>query len=155
MFGKTLVANDAETQRILHAALEAAAQGKQTNGVQLELRRKDNGNPVWVQWWTRPAADGKSTRTMILDITDRVLMEREQARLQAQNAYLMEEIRSAHNFGDLIGVSPGLRKVMQQIQLLRPPTPQCWSPAKAARARNWLREPSENSSAQKGARSSL
>jgi formate hydrogenlyase transcriptional activator len=119
-FGKTLLADDAETQRNLHAALEAAAQGKQINGIQLELRRKDNGNPVWVRWWSRPAADGKSTRTMILDITDRVLMEREQTRLQAQNAYLMEEIRSAHNFGDLIGVSPGLRKVMQQIQLVAP-----------------------------------
>ena len=86
----------------------------------LELRRKDNGKPVWVQWWSRPAAGGNYTRTMFLDITDRVLMEQEQARLEAQNDYLWEEIRSEHNFGDIIGESPGLRKVMQQIQLVAP-----------------------------------
>ncbi len=119
-FGNTLVADNLETQRKLRAAFEAAGQGKESNGVQLELRRKDNGNPVWVQRWSKPTADGKSTRTMMVDITDRVLMEQEQARLQAQNDYLLEEIRSAHNFGDLIGASPGLRKVMQQIQLVAP-----------------------------------
>ena len=57
---------------------------------------------------------------MMVDITDRVLMEHEQARLQAQNEYLLEEIRSAQNFGDIVGESPGLRKVMQQIQLVAP-----------------------------------
>lgn len=119
-FGKTLVAGDKETQSRLRAAFEAADQGKESDAVQLELRRKDNGSPVWVQRWSKPTADGKSTRTMMVDITDRVLMEREQARLQAQNDYLLEEIRSAHNFGDLIGTSPGLRKVAQQIQLVAP-----------------------------------
>jgi transcriptional regulator with GAF, ATPase, and Fis domain len=57
---------------------------------------------------------------MFVDITDRVLMEQEQVRLEAQNAYLWEEIRSEHNFGDIIGESPGLRKVMRQIQLVAP-----------------------------------
>jgi transcriptional regulator with GAF, ATPase, and Fis domain len=57
---------------------------------------------------------------MFIDITDRVLMEQEQARLQDQNAYLWEEIRSGHNFGDIIGESPGLRKVKEQIQLVAP-----------------------------------
>jgi len=47
-------------------------------------------------------------------------MEQEQARLQAQNAYLSEEIRSEHNFGNIIGESPGLRKVMQQVKLVAP-----------------------------------
>src|SRR5437870_9170675 len=42
------------------------------------------------------------------------------ARLEEENKYLCEEIRSAHNFGDIIGESPGLRKVMQQIQLVAP-----------------------------------
>jgi formate hydrogenlyase transcriptional activator len=119
-FGKNLVADNVENQSKLRAAFEAADQGKESNGVQLELRRKDNGHPVWVQRWSKPTADGKSTRTMMVDITDRVLMEQEQFRLQAQNDYLLEEIRSAHNFGDLIGASPGLRKVMQQIQLVAP-----------------------------------
>ena len=75
---------------------------------------------MWVQWWSKPAAAGIYTRTMFVDITDRMLMEQEQARLEAQNAYLREEIRIEHNFGDIIGESPGLRKVMQQIQLVAP-----------------------------------
>ena len=29
-----------------------------TGGVVLELRRKDNGKPVWVQWWSRPDPGG-------------------------------------------------------------------------------------------------
>ena len=42
------------------------------------------------------------------------------ARLEEENKYLCEEIRSAHDFGDIIGESPGLRKVIQQIQLVAP-----------------------------------
>ena len=109
-----------DAQRRLREALDSIGRGTETSGVVLELRRKDNGKPVWVQWWSKPAAGGNYTRTMFLDITDRVLMEQEQARLEAQNAYLREEIRDEHNFGDIIGESPGLRKVMQQIQLVAP-----------------------------------
>ncbi len=119
-FGKSLVPDTPDAQRRLREALESIGRGSETSGVVLELRRKDTGKPVWVQWWSKPAAGGNYTRTMFLDITDRVLMEQEQARLEAQNAYLQEEIRSAHNFGDIIGESPGLRKVMQQIQLVAP-----------------------------------
>jgi len=119
-FGKSLVADNPETQVRLREALESIEQGKETSGVVLELRRKDNGNPVWVQWWSKPAPGGKYTRTMMVDITDHVLMEREQNRLQAQNEYLLEEIRSANIPGGIVGESPGLRKVMQQIQLVGP-----------------------------------
>ncbi len=119
-YGKSLVADTPETQRRLREAFESLGEGSETNGVELELRRKDNGDPVWVQWWSKPAPDGKSTRTMMVDITDRVLMEHEQARLQAQNEYLLEEIRIAQDFGDIVGDSPGLRKVLQQIHLVAP-----------------------------------
>jgi transcriptional regulator with GAF, ATPase, and Fis domain len=84
------------------------------------MRRKDDGRPIWIEWWSRPEADGKYTRTMFIDITDRVLLEQEKARLEAQNAYLLDEIRAEHNFGDVIGRSSGLRKVMQQVQLVAP-----------------------------------
>jgi transcriptional regulator with GAF, ATPase, and Fis domain len=53
-------------------------------------------------------------------VTDQVLMEREKARLEAQNAYLLDEIRTEQNFGDIIGGSSGLRKVMRQIELVAP-----------------------------------
>ena len=57
---------------------------------------------------------------MFMDITDQVLMEQEKARLEAQNVYLLDEIRTEQNFGDIIGGSSGLRKVMQQVQLVAP-----------------------------------
>ncbi len=41
-------------------------------------------------------------------------------RLEAQNAYLLDEIRAEQNFGDIIGGSSGLRSVMQQVQLVAP-----------------------------------
>lgn len=116
--GSSFVPNTPDAQRRLREAIESMGRGTDTAGVVLELRRKDNGEPVWVQWWSRPAPDGRYTRTMFIDITDRVLMEQEQARLQAQNAYLYEEILSEHNFGAVVGESPGLRKVMQQTQLV-------------------------------------
>jgi len=119
-FGKSLVPDSPDAQRRLREVLDSIGRGTDTSGVILELRRKDDGKPVWVQLWSRPAPGGDYTRTMFVDITDRVLMEQEHTRLQDQNAYLWEEIRSGHNFGDIIGESPGLRKVMQQIQLVAP-----------------------------------
>jgi formate hydrogenlyase transcriptional activator len=119
-FGKSFVPDTSDAQRRLREALEPIGRGTETSGVVLELRRKDDGKPVWIQWWSKPVPGGNYTRTMFLDITDRVLMERERAQLQAHNDYLWEEIRSEHNFGDIIGQSPGLQKVMLQIQLVAP-----------------------------------
>jgi PAS domain S-box-containing protein len=118
MFGKSFVPDTPDAQRRLREAFESVGRGTDTSGVVLELRRKDNGKPVWIQWWSRPDPGGVYTRTMFLDVTDRMLLEQEQARLQAQNTYLSDEIRREYNFGDIIGESPGLRKVMQQIQLV-------------------------------------
>ncbi|HTH46698.1 MAG TPA: sigma 54-interacting transcriptional regulator [Candidatus Limnocylindria bacterium] len=42
------------------------------------------------------------------------------ARLEEENAYLRQEVTSALGVGDFVGTSPGLRKVMQQIQLVAP-----------------------------------
>jgi transcriptional regulator with GAF, ATPase, and Fis domain len=120
MFGKSLVPDTPDAQRRLREALDSIGRGTDTGGVVLELRRKDNGQPVWVQWWSKPATGGSYTRTMFVDITERVLIEQEKTRVEAQNAYLREEIRSEHNFGDIIGESPGLRKVVEQIQLVAP-----------------------------------
>jgi formate hydrogenlyase transcriptional activator len=119
-FGKSLLPDTPDAQSHFREALESIGRGIETSGVVLELRRKDDGKPVWIQWWSKPVLCGNYTRTMFVDITDRVLMEQEQARLQAHNNYLWEEISDKWNFNDLIGESPGLRKVMQQIQLVAP-----------------------------------
>ncbi|MGO9062249.1 MAG: sigma-54 interaction domain-containing protein [Candidatus Binataceae bacterium] len=117
-FGKSLVPDTPEAQRRLSAALDSIRRGTDTSGVLLELRRKDDGKPVWVQWWSRPAAGGSHTRTMFIDVTDRVLMEREQARLEAQNTYLVEEIKQAHNFEKIVGQSRVLAEVIEKVKLV-------------------------------------
>ena len=53
---------------------------------------------------------------MFIDITDKVLMEQEQARLQAQNKYLQEEIKLTYNFEEIISKSKDFQKVLQQIE---------------------------------------
>ena len=116
--GKSLVPDTPEAQRRLRAALDSIRRGTDTSGVVLELRRKDDGKPVWVQWWSRPAAGGSYTRTMFIDVTDRVLMEREQARLEAQNTYLLEEIKKAHNFEEIVGQSRVLAEVIEKVKLV-------------------------------------
>src|SRR5207245_7504348 len=97
----------ADAQRRLREALASIGRGTDTSGVVLELRRKDNGKPLWIQWWSKPDPSGTYTRTMFVDITDRVLMEQEKARLEAQNIYLQEEIKTDHNFEEIIGAAPG------------------------------------------------
>jgi formate hydrogenlyase transcriptional activator len=73
-----------------------------------------------VQFWSRPEPDGKHTRTMIIDITDRVLAEREKARLQQQNLYLQEEIKDSSNFEEIIGRSTALAAVLDQVRAVGP-----------------------------------
>jgi formate hydrogenlyase transcriptional activator len=119
-YGKTFIPDTPEAQRRLKDALESIGRGADTSGVVLELRRKDNGKPLWIQWWSRPDPGGTYTRTMFIDITERVLMEQEQARLQAQNSYLQEEIRSEHNFGEIVGNSPALLDVLRQVDQVAP-----------------------------------
>ncbi|MDP1798747.1 MAG: sigma 54-interacting transcriptional regulator, partial [Planctomycetaceae bacterium] len=51
-----------------------------------------------------------------VDITERVLMEQEQARLRAQNQYLQDEINSAHNFKEIIGRSPAIQSVLTNVR---------------------------------------
>jgi formate hydrogenlyase transcriptional activator len=120
LLGTSFFPDTPEAQRRLRDAIPLLASGTDENGVVLELRRKDDGRPLWVRWWCKPEPGGNYTRSMFIDITDQVLMEREKARLEAHNVYLLNEIRSEQNFGDIVGGSSGLRKVMQQVQLVAP-----------------------------------
>jgi formate hydrogenlyase transcriptional activator len=120
MYGKSLVPDTPDAQRRLREALESIGRGTDTSGVVLEMRRKDDGRPIWIQWWSRPEAGGRYTRTMFIDITDQVLMEQENTRLKAQNASLLDNIHNEQNFGDIVGASSGLCKVMKQIELVAP-----------------------------------
>jgi len=113
--GLTFVAPTPENEERVQGALGAVQQGEERACVELELRRKDNGRPVWVQWWSKPDPDGKHTRTMMVDITARVLAEQERNRLRQQNVYLQEEIKSEYNFEEIIGGSAALQSVLAKV----------------------------------------
>ena len=115
MVGMSLVPDTPDAQRRVQEAFASVGRGTDTRGVVLELRRKDNGKPVWVQWWSKPEPGGKYTRSMFVDITDRVLMEQEKARLAAENVYLQEEIKSVHNFEEIVGQSPALLDALEKV----------------------------------------
>ena len=115
LVGISLVPDTPDAQRAFQEAFASVGRGTDTRGVVLEFRRKDNGKPVWVQWWSKPEPGGKYTRTMFVDITDRVLMEQEQARLAAENVYLQEEIKSVHNFDEIVGQSPALLEALDKV----------------------------------------
>jgi len=120
VFGTSLVPDTPDAQRRLRDGRELIRRGIHPKGFTLELHRRDDGKPVWVEWWYSPMPDGKLVSSMFMDITDRVRLEQEKTRLEDQNAYLLDEIRAEQNFGDIIGGSPGLRKVMRQVQLVAP-----------------------------------
>lgn len=109
-----------DAQRRLREAFESVGRDTDTGGVVLELRRRDNGQPLGIQWWSRPDPGGNCTRTMFVDITERVLMERDNARLEAEKRYLQEEIRAEHNYTELVGQSPALVRVFERIGQVAP-----------------------------------
>lgn len=115
-YGKLMAPNTPDAQRRMKEAFESVGRGTDTSGVVLELRRQDNGKPIWIQWWSNPDKGGQFTRTMFLDITEQVLMEQEQARLKAQNQYLQDEIKLSYNFDEIISKSKNFRKVLQNIE---------------------------------------
>ena len=119
-YGRSFIPDTPDAQRRLKDAFDSIGKGVDTSGVVLELRRKDNGEPLWIKWWSRPDPSGTYTRTMFVDITEQVLMEQEKARLQAQNVYLQEEIRLTHNFEELIGSSVPLKKVLKHVERVAP-----------------------------------
>jgi formate hydrogenlyase transcriptional activator len=120
MVGKSLIPDTPDAQRRVKEAFESINKGTDTSGVILELKRKNDGRHIFIQWWSRPDPSGKFTRTMFVDITDRVALEREQKRLQSQNRYLQEEIKSVHNFEEIIGASAGLVKVLDNVRRVAP-----------------------------------
>jgi formate hydrogenlyase transcriptional activator len=118
--GLSFIPDTPDAQRRVRDAFESINRGTNTSGVVLELRRRDNGKPIWIQWWSKPDPGGQFTRTMFLDITERVLLEQEQARLRAQNVYLQEELKSVHNFDEIVGRSAPLAAVLDNVRRVAP-----------------------------------
>jgi formate hydrogenlyase transcriptional activator len=97
--------------------------GEAVSGWELELLRKDGG-PLWIKLWMQPVRgeDGtlQAARCFCVDVTAQVLAERERVRLEQQNLYLQEEIKAAHNFEQIIGRSPVLLDVLEQVGQVAP-----------------------------------
>src|ERR1700730_10586787 len=54
MEGTSFWPDTPEAQRRGREAISLMASGTDEKGVVLELRRKDDGRPLWVRWWCRP-----------------------------------------------------------------------------------------------------
>src|SRR5260370_4226461 len=113
--GLSLVPDRPDAQRLAREQFAIQVRGEETLGVVVELRRQDDGRPVWIESSAQPKPGGKYTRTMFLDVTARVLMERDTARLAAENVYLREEIKSVHNFDEIVGQSPALLGALEKV----------------------------------------
>jgi PAS domain S-box-containing protein len=119
-FGKSFVVDNPDNQRRLKEAFASVGCGTETSGVVLELRRRRSGKPLWIQWWSRPSPDGTYTRTMFIDITERVLLDQDRSRLESHNRLLTDEVRSAHHFGEMVGSSDALRAVVRAVARVAP-----------------------------------
>jgi PAS domain S-box-containing protein len=113
-YGKSLVPDTPEAQKRVQVALETIAAGEGAAGVVLELQRKDNGEPIWIQWWSSPSPDGTYTRSMFIDVTDKVRMGEENKLLEVQNSFLRQELSSAHT-AEFIGESESVKTVFADL----------------------------------------
>ena len=104
-------------------AFQTGSAGEEISGLELEMRRRD-GSPLWVNLWMRPmrGVDGaiQAVHSIWVDVTDRVLAEAERARLAEQNLYLQQEIKSVHNFEEIVGRSPALTAVLDKVRRVAP-----------------------------------
>jgi PAS domain S-box-containing protein len=114
-YGKSFIPDAPEARARFEEALAAMRKGTDSNGIVLQLRKRDDGRPIWIQWWSKPDPNGAWTRTMFVDITERVLIEQEKNRLAAQNTYFQEEIKSVHNFEEIVGRSPAMLQVLENV----------------------------------------
>jgi formate hydrogenlyase transcriptional activator len=100
-------------------AFHTAFAGAEASGLELEMQRHD-GSELWVSVWMRPmlGVDGgiHAVHSIWVDITDRVLAEAERARLREQNTYLQQEIKSVHNFEEIVGRSQALTAVLDMVR---------------------------------------
>lgn len=118
-YGRTLVPDTPEAQKRAQEALASVGRGANTSDVILELRRKDNNEPIWVRWWSSPAAGGSFTRTMFIDVTEQVLADRRNIALEAHNSYLREELRDTHASG-FIGECNKMKLVFEDVKQVGP-----------------------------------
>lgn len=83
----------------------------------------ENGKLLSVWTTARDITDLKQAEAEVLRLNDELKNHLEQltslkAQLEQDNAYLLDEIRSEHNLGDMVGASPKFRDLTERIQLV-------------------------------------
>jgi formate hydrogenlyase transcriptional activator len=79
----------------------------------------------------RPAAYAAADLDFLQQVANQVAVAVENARafeeiralqdkLAAENAYLEEEVRTGHNFGEIVGANAALRRVLKQVETVAP-----------------------------------
>jgi PAS domain S-box-containing protein len=104
------------------AAVEAAIAGKKEYRFEYRVVWPD-GTIRWVVERGEPIfdEDGQCVRVMgvLVDVTERKLAEEEihrlKERLEAENVYLRTEVSGVHRYGELVGRSGGILKVLRQV----------------------------------------
>ena len=84
---------------------------------QIETVPQEDGPHQWLSF-KFPLHDSRSHRLvggMALDITERKRAEAVLNRLQLENHYLQEELKSAYNFDEIVGTSPAIKRVLHAV----------------------------------------
>ncbi|WP_435020058.1 sigma 54-interacting transcriptional regulator [Tundrisphaera sp. TA3] len=68
--------------------------------------------------WLRMIADHAAAAIANAQAFDEI--ERLRARLELENVYLRDEVRAASSFGEIVGTSPALGAVLEQVELVGP-----------------------------------
>ena len=106
---------------------ELCLQGQTLPPYELEIYHQD-GSVRWLEVSEVPLFDKQgqveAVEGFAHDITARKQADAQiltlQAQLEAENLYLQEEIRVEHGFNDIIGDSPTLKTVLQQVEQVAP-----------------------------------
>jgi formate hydrogenlyase transcriptional activator len=102
-----------------HRADYAAQPRVRTMGARLELygRRKDGSEfPVDIMLGPVEAAEGQVVLSVIRDLTQKKEAEEALRRSEQQKHYLEAEIRTTHQFDEIVGESSGLKRVLKQVE---------------------------------------
>ncbi|RDH86161.1 MAG: histidine kinase [endosymbiont of Galathealinum brachiosum] len=125
---------DGSEYRNTDCPIYAAFKDGSVHHVEDEVFWRKDGSSFPVEYTSTPIRqDGKLLGAVVVfnDITERKQAEQElkqayeevekmKQRLEAENTYLQEEIRTKHNFKEIVGQSYAIKQVLNQIELVAP-----------------------------------